>query len=109
MATNFARYPKKWGLKKTDTNIDHRRVPNLMTFFTRHGKKKSITNLSKDYVPGDIVTWNLASGATHIGLVVNRKSPDNQRFMVVHNIGYGQELSDCLFDFTITGHYVYGK
>jgi uncharacterized protein len=109
MKTNFNLYPKKWGLKKTDTNIDHRRVPNLMVFFTRKGVKKSVTKEGRDYLPGDIVTWNLDGGATHIGLVSLRKSSDGKRYKIVHNIGYGQQLSDCLFDYEITGHYSYVK
>ena len=107
MQAHFSKYPKKWGLKKTDTNIDHRRVPNLMTFFSRHGKVKKISDDGKDYTPGDIVTWDLVGGATHIGLVVNKLSSDKKRYLIVHNIGYGQQLSDCLFDYTITGHYFY--
>jgi uncharacterized protein len=107
MEKNFNVYPKKWGLKKTDTNIDHRRVPNLMTFFSRKGEKKKISQNPEDYTPGDIVTWNLQGNLTHIGVVVNKKSEDGKRYLIVHNIGRGQVLADCLFDFTITGHYVY--
>ena len=104
---NFSKYPKNWGLSKPDKNIDHRRVPNLMVFFERNGTAKKITASPADYIPGDIVTWNLGSGLTHIGIVVNRKSADAKRNLIVHNIGNGQELSDCLFSFTITGHYTY--
>lgn len=107
MKAHFSSYPTIWGLKTTDTNIDHRRVPNLMTFFTRHGVKKAITMDARDYLPGDIVTWNLGGGLTHIGIVVNEKSVDAKRFLIVHNIGHGQELSDCLFEYMITGHYSY--
>jgi len=109
MILNFDKYPKNWGLKNTDTNIDHRRVPNLMTFFSRHGETKSITSNPADYLPGDIVTWDLGGGIPHIGIVINKKSSDNNRFLVVHNIGNGQEISDCLFSFKITGHYFYKK
>jgi uncharacterized protein len=109
MKNNFDHYPKNWRLKKTDKNIDHRRVPNLMTFFSRHGKSLTISSLPSDYQPGDIVTWDLGKGVTHIGIVVNKKSADNKRYLVVHNIGNGQELSDCLFSFTITGHYQFRK
>jgi uncharacterized protein YijF (DUF1287 family) len=105
MAANFEKYPKNWGLKKTDKNIDHRRVPNLMTFFTRHGKSIRVTQLAKEYLPGDVVTWDLGGGTTHIGIVINKISADNQRYMIVHNIGNGQELADCLFSYKITGHY----
>lgn len=105
MKAHFSVYPQKWGLKKTDTNIDHRRVPNLMTFFSRHGIIKKATYHTQEYLPGDIVTWNLQGGLTHIGVVVDKKSTDGKRYLIVHNIGRGQELSDCLFEYTITGHY----
>lgn len=107
MKTNFHLYPKIWGLKTTDKNIDHRRVPNLMTFFKRKGAEKPITKLSKDYLPGDIVCWNLGGAITHIGIVVNKKSKDGKRNLIVHNIGGGQVLEDCLFNFKIIGHYRY--
>lgn len=109
MAKNFSKYPKKYGLKKPDTNIDHRRVPNLQVFFAKFGKTKSIETKPELYVPGDIVTWVLPGNLTHIGLVVNRKSKDGKRYMIVHNIGGGQVMEDCLFNFTITGHYSYSK
>jgi uncharacterized protein YijF (DUF1287 family) len=109
MKANFSKYPKKWGMKGTDKNIDHRRVPNLMTFFSRKGKVKPVTNNASDYIPGDIVTWNLTGGLTHIGIVVNKKSSDGKRYLIVHNIGAGQVIEDCLFSFTITGHYTYQK
>ncbi len=109
MKANFGIYPKNWGLSKTDTNIDHRRVPNLMTFFSRFGKVKSISNKAGDYIPGDIVCWSLGGGLTHIGLVVDKKSKDQKRYMIVHNIGGGQVLADCLFDYKIIGHYKYQK
>lgn len=105
MRDNFGVYPKIWGLSSTDKNIDHRRVPNLMKFFERFGIEKSITNDPKDYNPGDIVSWNLGGGTTHIGIVVNKKSRDGIRYMIVHNIGTGQVLEDCLFNYKIIGHY----
>lgn len=107
MKAHFSIYPKNWELSKTDKNIDHRRVPNLMKFFSRFGKVKPITKLAKDYSPGDIVCWSLGGGLTHIGLVVNKKSSDQQRYLIVHNIGGGQVLADCLFDYKIIGHYSY--
>ena len=109
MQANFALYPQKWGLKKTDSNIDHRRVPNLMTFFSRHSEVKKISQNPKDYQPGDIVTWNLPNGLTHIGMIVNQLSEDTSHFLVVHNIGSGQLVSDCLFMYEITGHYFYAE
>lgn len=107
MSKNFHLYPKNWGLKKPDTNIDHRRVPNLMVYFKRFGKVKSITQNPNDYKPGDIVCWNLGGGITHIGIVVNEKTTDGNRYLIVHNIGTGQVLEDCLFSFKIIGHYTY--
>ncbi|UNY99840.1 DUF1287 domain-containing protein [Zhouia spongiae] len=107
MKANFRSYPKNWGLKTTDKNIDHRRVPNLMTFFRRQGAEKEITQNPNDYIPGDIVAWNLEKGLTHIGIVVNKKSKDGKRNMIVHNIGAGQVLEDCLLEYKIIGHYRY--
>lgn len=109
MAKNFSKYPKTWGLKKPDTNIDHRRVPNLRVFFAKFGKSKSIETKPELYLPGDIVTWLLPGNLTHIGIVVNKKSADGKRYLIVHNIGGGQVLEDCLFKFNITGHYQYQK
>jgi len=107
MAANFDAYPKNWGLTRPDKNIDHRRVPNLMTFFSRFGTVKSISEKPEDYLPGDIICWNLGGGITHIGIVSAKKSADGQRNLIVHNIGGGQVLEDCLFGFTIIGHYCY--
>lgn len=107
MVANFHLYPKNWGLPRPDKNIDHRRVPNLMVFFARHGVIKQITQNSGDYLPGDIVCWNLGGGVTHIGMVVNKRSADGERPLIVHNIGGGQVFADCLFDYKIIGHYTY--
>ena len=109
MKANFNLYPKNWGLKHTDKNIDHRRVPNLMVFFKRYGKEKPITNNSYDYKAGDIVCWNLGGGITHIGIVVDQKSRDGKRNLIVHNIGNGQVMEDMLFDYKIIGHYSYPR
>jgi len=107
MQQHFSEYPKIWGLSGTDTNIDHRRVPNLMVFFKRNGEVRPITDNPDDYIPGDIVCWDLGSSVTHIGIVVNKRSPDGKRYLIVHNIGHGQVTEDCLFNFTIIGHYRY--
>lgn len=109
MAKNFSSYPKNWGLSRPDKNIDHRRVPNLMTYFDRKGASIPISQLANDYKPGDVVCWRLAGGLTHIGVVVNKKSSDGKRHLIVHNIGGGQVLEDCLFAYTIIGHYRYKK
>jgi len=107
MTAHFNLYPDIWGLSGPDPNIDHRRVPNLMKFFQRYGIEKEITQNPEDYQPGHIVCWNLGGSVTHIGIVVDRKSGDGKRYLVVHNIGGGQVLEDCLFDFRIIGHYIY--
>lgn len=109
MLSNFEKYPKIWGLKQTDKNIDHRRVPNLMVFFGRHGITKEISAQAQDYKVGDIVCWKLYGAVTHIGIVVNKKSDDGKRNLIVHNIGAGQVLEDCLFEYKIIGHYSYQK
>ncbi len=107
MKAYFNLYPKKWGLKKPDTNIDHRRVPNLMTYFSRFGTKLPISTHANDYNPGDIVCWDLGGNITHIGIVIQKRSADNKRFLIVHNIGNGQVIEDCLFSFKIIGHYCF--
>jgi len=107
MKANFSVYPKNWGLTSTDKNIDHRRVPNLMTYFKRQGAEKPISDNPEDYASGDVVCWNLGGGTTHIGIVVDKKSEDENRNLIVHNIGGGQVLADCLFSYTIIGHYRY--
>lgn len=108
MAKNFSVYPKKWGLKSADTNIDHRRVPNLQTFFTRKGKSLAITQNGADYKPGDVVSWDLdGKGMTHIGLVSDIWNDATKRYSIIHNIGGGTQAEDRLFDWKITGHYRY--
>lgn len=109
MKVAFEKYPKNWGLTRTDRNIDHRRVPNLMTFFERHGTSIIISLNPNDYLPGDVVSWRLEGGLYHIGFVVDKKSKDGKRPMIVHNIGSGQVLEDVLFRYRIIGHYRYGK
>lgn len=107
MKANFSQYPKSWGLKSTDKNIDHRRVPNLMRFFKRQGAELAITDNADDYKAGDVVAWQLSRGLTHIGIVSHNKSKDKKRHLIVHNIGAGQVEEDCLFRFKIIGHYRY--
>ncbi len=107
MLQNFSAYPNKrrWLLAHPDSNIDHRRVPNLMVFFQRKGESFRVTNKEEDYAPGDLVTWDLGRGVPHIGIVVDQKS--GVRYMIVHNIGEGPKMEDVLFNWTITGHYRY--
>lgn len=109
MIENFSLYPnlKKWGMTKTDTNIDHRRVPNLEVFFERKGTKLPITQNGKDYKTGELVTWMINDKLPHIGIVTNKKSKDGKRNLIVHNVGRGQVLEDCLFEYKIVGHFKY--
>lgn len=105
MKANFAAYPKNWGLKMTDRNIDHRRVPNLTKFFSRKGKALPVTDSDADYRPGDIVTWMLPGNLPHIGIIAAEKVPGSDRPAVIHNIGGGAQREDVLRAFKITGHY----
>jgi len=107
MNRNFATYPQIWGLDRPDSNIDHRRVPNLQRFFSRNGTTLPKSNDPEDYAPGDLVTWMLPGNLPHIGIVIDRRSTDGRRPLIVHNIGAGPQLGDVLFDFPITGHYRY--
>ena len=104
MAAHFSAYPRLWGLCAPDANIDHRRVPNLMTFFRRHGWERPVTADAADYRPGDIVTWNLGRGITHIGLVSDTRAADGCP-LVIHNIGQGTHEENVLFAFKLLGHY----
>jgi hypothetical protein len=108
MKAHFSSYPNLWGLAKTDTNIDHRRVPNLRRFFERQNAQLPVTKLASNYQPGDVVSWILDNNLTHIGIVTDKKASSG-RYLIMHNIGAGQVLEDCLFKYTITGHYRYGK
>jgi hypothetical protein len=108
MARAFSKYPQRWGLSKPDANIDHRRVPNLMRFFERVGKKQPVTKKPEDYQPGDIVTVMLPGNLPHIVLVSDvPAAAEPKRMQVIHNIGAGTQMEDRLFDFEITGHYRY--
>jgi uncharacterized protein YijF (DUF1287 family) len=108
MSKNFSVYPKKWGLISADSNIDHRRVPNLQTFFSRRGKSLPITSDADNYKPGDVVAWDLdGKGLTHIGIVSNIWSETGKRYQIIHNIGGGTEIEDCLFNWKVIGHYRY--
>ncbi len=106
MRAHFSSYPNNWGLTSTDRNIDHRRVPNLQRFFTRHGQSLPISSADADYLPGDLVSWRLPSGVPHIGIVTDRKGASGTP-LIVHNIGAGAQEEDVLHEFAITGHYRY--
>lgn len=107
MRKNFAAYPTIWGLKNTDRNIDHRRVPNLEQFFNRQKARVEITDNAKDYLPGDMITSRLPGNLPHIAIVTQRPNSDATRPLIVHNIGAGTRLEDGLFDYKIVGHYRY--
>ena len=107
MKSNFSAYPTRWGMKGPDANIDHRRVPNLETYFTRKGKSLSTTGGSDSFLPGDVITWDLGTGQDHVGMVANVWYKPSQRYLIVHNIGAGTRMEDVLFAWKITGHYRY--
>ena len=109
MLAHFHAYPSKriWGLGKPDSNIDHRRVPNLQSFFVRRGEVLPVSTKNNDYKPGDLVTWILPGNLPHIGIVTDQVSAATGNPLVVHNIGNGPQLEDMLFDYRITGHYRY--
>jgi uncharacterized protein len=105
MQVAWAAYPKLWNLQRPDRNIDHRRVPNLQVYFTRHGESLPPSSAASDYQAGDIVSWRLPSGVPHIGLVSTRREQGHP--WVIHNIGGGVQEENVLFAYTITGHYRY--
>ncbi|HEY2545350.1 MAG TPA: DUF1287 domain-containing protein [Candidatus Acidoferrum sp.] len=109
MIKNWPEYPPKtkWHQERPDPSIDHRRVPNLMVFFSRKGESLPISLRADDYSPGDLVTWDLGGDVPHIGMVVNVKSTGSGRPLIVHNIGQGPKMEDVLFSWKITGHYRY--
>jgi len=107
MTKSFDAYPKKWGLNRPDTNIDHRRVLNLITFFERKGKAAPLSRESRNFLSGDIVAWRLPNGSPHIGIISNIQVMGKDRYLVVHNIGFGTKLEDILFEYKMIGHYRY--
>ena len=104
MKANFSTYPKNWGLKRTDRNIDHRRVPNLETYLIRQGASLGINREPSDFQPGDIVSWRLAGGLPHIGIVSDRKAADGTP-LIIHNVGAGPQEEDVLFLYKMNGHF----
>ena len=104
MARAFGAYPQLWQLKRPDRNIDHRRVPTLATYFTRHGEQLAVSKDGRDYRPGDIVTWMVGPKLPHIGIVGDTTSSAGVP-LIFHNIGSGTKLEDMLFAYPITGHY----
>jgi uncharacterized protein YijF (DUF1287 family) len=105
MSLHFSAYPDKWGARKPDSNIDHRRVPNLMTLFERTAKSVPITRNSSDYKPGDVVAWQLDNNLLHIGLVSDVVAEGTPNYLIVHNIGAGAQIEDVLMAWKIIGHY----
>jgi uncharacterized protein len=104
MRANFSKYPKSWGLKRPDPNIDHRRVLNLGKFFERKGGRLPVTDVETDYQPGDMVSWSVG-GRPHIGLVSDQRVEGADRFLIVHNVGAGARIEDVLFAWPITDHH----
>ena len=107
MTVAFSEYPTRWSLRRPDANIDHRRVPNLETYFRRKGTALPLSSNAEDYRPGDLVTWMLPGNLPHIGIVSDRKTQDASRPLILHNIGSGPVEEDMLFRYRITGHFRY--
>ena len=105
MRTNFAAYPRTWGLTRTDRNIDHRRVGNLAALFTRIGARLPATTDPEAFRPGDIVAVMLPGNLPHIGIVSERRTPDGARPLLLHNVGAGAREEDALFAWPMTGHF----
>ncbi|MCX7557549.1 DUF1287 domain-containing protein [Xanthomonadaceae bacterium JHOS43] len=106
MRTHFARYPALWGLERPDRNIDHRRVPNLETWFRRQGAALPPSRTAADYRPGDVVSWRLPGNLPHIGIVSDRDSAEGTP-LILHNIGAGSTEEDVLFAWPVVGHFRY--
>jgi hypothetical protein len=106
LVAHRADYPhqRRWRNVAPDSNIDHRRVPNQMTYFERQGWSRFAGTAAADYLPGDIVAWDLGRGILHIGIVSDRKAVTGTP-LVIHNIGAGASEDDILFRFAIIGHY----
>jgi uncharacterized protein len=103
---NRSAYPKKWGFasSKIDSNIDHRRVPNQMTYFERRGFSLPIVKDLSKYLVGDIVAWNLGGGQLHIGVLSDTVGASGRR-LAIHNIGRGTLEEDILLSYPIIGHF----
>lgn len=111
MTGNFRIYPQLWSLRKPDSNIDHRRVPNLQRFFSRQGAEIEVDSeaqqRAEDFDYGDVVTWRLAGGQTHIGIVVPGPGDLRDEKWIVHNIGGGPKWENSLLEYQVIGHYRY--
>lgn len=105
MRKNFAVYPANWGLKRPDRNIDHRRVPNLMTFFRRKGVDLPVTEDAFSYLAGDLVTMMLPGNLPHIAIVSDKTAEGGERPLLIHNIGRGTQEEDVFSAFRHTGHF----
>jgi uncharacterized protein len=103
---NWDAYPhqQRWRLDRPDPNIDHRRVPNLMTYLRRAGYGRTPTRDPAQYLPGDIVAWDLGRGILHIGIISDLENVKDIP-LVIHNIGAGAREEDILFRYAIIGHY----
>jgi len=106
MRAAFGAYPGIWGLGRPDPSIDHRRVPNLRTWLSRHGAALPIPGEASGWRPGDIFTSLVDGRGTHIGLVSDRRGPSG--WLIVHNIGSGAREEDGLLAWPITGRYRWG-
>jgi len=106
MKRHLLSYPRHGA--KADPNIDHRRVPNLVHYLSKYGKRLTIA-VTPATLPawhaGDVVFWILPNGLDHCGVVSDRKDAKGIP-LVIHNISQTAE-EDVLCTWKIVGHYRY--
>lgn len=98
-----------WWDKKADSNIDHRRCPNLFVFFKKHAKKLTV-KVDKDnlkyWKPGDIVLYHDGVKPWHVAIVSDKVDKETGVPFIIDNFsepGYTSEthlLTDFLKIYT---------
>ena len=102
MAANFAAYPRTWGLRGPDRNIDHRRVPNLETFMLRKGARLPLLS---PWRAGDLITQRLMPGnLPHIAIATGQKTAQGEE-IIIENIGGGTKVATPHPSAQLHGHY----
>lgn len=105
MKSDFGSSPQIWGLSAPDTNIDHRRVPNLMWYFNREWSRRPLSEDGQDYRLCDVVAWDLGGGVTHIG-IVSGKNADGEP-LLIHHLAHKPREEAALRHWRIIGHFAY--
>ncbi|WP_018970936.1 DUF1287 domain-containing protein [Rubritalea marina] len=107
MDNAFRSYPQLWGMRKPDSNIDHRRIPNLQRYFERIEVQMSVERDAVLYENGDVVIWRKPDGSLISGIVVPGPGARSAEKWVVSNRGFGSQWIDSLLDYDVVGHYKY--